>query len=88
MVTFAVDAMGGDSAPADPIIGAFGAARENPDLRIKLVGIQNVLEKECAKLDGIPENISIVHAPEVVDMHESPVDALAAATGCWRVMRS
>ncbi len=76
MVTVAVDAMGGDSAPADPVIGAFGAVRANPQLKIKLVGIKDVLEKECGKLGGLPENISIVHAPEVVDMHESPVEAL------------
>lgn len=76
MVTVAVDAMGGDSAPADPVIGAFGAVRVNPRLKIKLVGIKDILEKECDKLGGPPENISIVHAPEVVDMHESPVEAL------------
>ena len=76
MVTVAVDAMGGDSAPVDPVIGAFGAVRVNPQLRIKLVGVRNILERECEKLGGLPENISIVHAPEVVGMHESPVDAL------------
>ncbi len=45
MVTVAVDAMGGDSAPADPVIGAFGAVRANPQLKIKLVGIKDILEK-------------------------------------------
>lgn len=81
MVTVAVDAMGGDSAPADPVAGALAAARADPHVNIKLVGIQSVLEEECGRPDALPENVSIVDAPDVVDMHEAPVEALRRKKG-------
>lgn len=81
MITVAVDAMGGDSAPIEPVAGACGAARVNPQIRIKLVGDQSVIEKECSRAGSLPDNVSIVHAPEVVDMHESPVEALRRKKG-------
>ncbi len=68
--------MGGDSAPADPVRGARAAACARSDLSIILVGIKDVLEEECSRNGGLPGNVSIVHAPEFVEMNESPVDAL------------
>ncbi len=69
----ALDAMGGDYAPAVNIGGAIDALRYYPKLQhLYLVGDQAVLELECAKqgLDLTDSRISIVHAPETIGMSE------------------
>jgi len=69
----ALDAMGGDHAPAVNIGGAIDALRYYPKLQhLFLVGDQVVLTTECAKqgLDLSDPRVSIVHAPEVIGMAE------------------
>lgn len=69
----ALDAMGGDHAPAVNIGGAIQALRLYPKLgHLFLVGDQAALEAECAKqgLDLNNPRVSIVHAPEVIGMSE------------------
>ena len=65
----AVDAMGGDHAPVVVVEGAMAAAREF-GLEIILVGRQAEVQRELARhsTDGV--SISIVHAAEVIEMHE------------------
>jgi phosphate acyltransferase len=77
----AVDAMGGDNAPAEIVRGALRAATE---LRIPvlLVGRRELLETELARIEG-PETVSrarleIVDAREVVEMDEHPANAVRA----------
>ncbi len=67
----AIDAMGGDNAPANIVEGAILAAREFNAESI-LVGNQKVIERELKKhrISGLP--ISILHAPEKVEMDDSP----------------
>ena len=67
-ITVAVDAMGGDLAPGEIVAGAVLAADEL-DVRVLLVGIEDTI----APL--IPSGVSgveVVHATEVVAMHDSP----------------
>lgn len=73
-ITIAIDAMGGDFAPAHPVTGAVMAAREL-GVRILLVGRSDAIQTELCKHDisGLP--IDIQHATEVVSMDESPVTA-------------
>lgn len=69
----ALDAMGGDQAPAVNIGGAIDALRYYPKLtHLYLVGDENILKVECAKqgLDLSDPRVSIVHAPEVIGMSE------------------
>jgi len=69
----ALDAMGGDHAPAVNIGGALDALRFYPKLKhLFLVGDQAVLEAECKKhgLNLADPRVSIVHAPEVIGMAE------------------
>lgn len=71
----ALDAMGGDHAPAAVIEGAICASREfNSD--IVLVGRENVISEELKKYDIEKLSLSIKHASEVIEMHESPSIAL------------
>ncbi len=69
----ALDAMGGDHAPAVNIGGAIDALRYYPKLQhLFLVGDEEVLMAECAKqgLDLKDPRVSIMHAPEVIGMAE------------------
>lgn len=70
----AVDAMGGDYAPAEIVAGAVEAAKEE-NLKIILVGDKNVLEKELLKYDSC-KNITIHHASQVIKMDEEPATAV------------
>lgn len=71
----AVDAMGGDHAPAETVAGALLAIEEDKDLHILLVGDEEAIKKELG--DKInEERIEIHHAAQVVGMDESPKKAL------------
>ncbi len=77
----AVDAMGGDNAPAEVVRGALRAATER-DIPVLLVGRRELLETELARIEG-PETVSrarleIVDAREVVEMDEHPANAVRA----------
>ena len=68
----AVDAMGGDNAPGAVVEGAILAAREY-QIDILLVGQEEVIGKN---LSGHEQRISVIHAPQVIQMDESPIDAI------------
>lgn len=67
----ALDAVGGDHGPAPCIEGAVQAAKEL-DVEIILVGDETILKQECERLACHDSRISIRHASQVVEMHESP----------------
>ena len=67
----AIDAMGGDHAPEEIILGAVEAAGQLPEARLLLVGQRERLERP-----GLPPNIQIVHAAETVGMDEEAGRAL------------
>ena len=72
-----LDAMGGDNAPLAPVMGAVQAAKDF-GAQIVLIGkgeeILQVLREQG--LDTLPEGIEVVHADEVVDVHEDPAAAV------------
>jgi glycerol-3-phosphate acyltransferase PlsX len=75
----ALDAMGGDFAPASSIAGAVEALKKYADVEVILVGDQPRIEKELAHLDipsGVARRYSIHHASQVVDMGDSAIDAV------------
>ena len=74
MTTIAVDAMGGDHAPRAEVEGAILAAREL-GVQVLLVGQENAVRAELAKHShrGLP--LEVVHASEVITMHDSPTVA-------------
>jgi len=77
-VRIALDAMGGDYGPEELTRGAMLAAKQT-GLQVILVGNQQVLQAHVDRLrsDASGEsNLQIVHASEVVEMGESPVDAI------------
>jgi len=70
----ALDAMGGDNAPGAIVEGAVMAAREL-GVRVALVGRRDVIEQELARFTPRPESISVVDAPEIIEMDEAPAQA-------------
>jgi glycerol-3-phosphate acyltransferase PlsX len=73
----AVDAMGGDYAPAEIVAGAVKAARDNPAVtRLILVGDQDAVRKELEKHKPVPASIEVFHASEIITMEEAPAQAV------------
>src|SRR3954453_9058094 len=76
MVTIALDAMGGDNFPAPEIEGALQAVRAL-DVRVLLVGREELLKKELAKYPGWQQlPLEIRHASEQITMDDSAGKAL------------
>jgi glycerol-3-phosphate acyltransferase PlsX len=76
MITIAVDAMGGDNAPAEIIKGAVLAVGDKKDIKVVLTGDETVIRKELSEYNYDKERIEIVHAPEVITNCEAPVLAI------------
>lgn len=72
----ALDAMGGDNAPAEIVKGAINAVSSRNDIKVFLVGQEDVVKEELAKYSYPKEQIEIVHAEEVIEMAEPPVMAI------------
>lgn len=73
----AVDAMGGDFAPAEVVAGAVEAARQLPGLgALYLVGDEPAIRRELEKAGEVPDLLQIRHASQVVGMEESPAVAI------------
>jgi len=67
----AIDGMGGDHAPDEIVAGAIEAATQLPNARLLLVG-----QKDRLARPGMPANLEVIHATEVVGMEEEPARAL------------
>jgi phosphate acyltransferase len=74
-VIIAVDAMGGDQAPAAVVAGAVHAVAR-PNLEVALVGPEATVRAELARHGATPPGITVVDAPDVIAMDESPLAAL------------
>ncbi len=73
----AIDAMGGDYAPGEIIAGALEAKDLlDPGSELVLVGDEEAIKSHLIRLKAKPDTFRIFHAPEVIGMDESPVDAL------------
>ncbi|MBR1874671.1 MAG: phosphate acyltransferase PlsX [Eubacterium sp.] len=76
-VTVALDAMGGDYAPAETVKGAVEAVKEFGNIRVILVGRKDMIDPELGKYEDYPKDrISVVNATEIIDMGEVPTLAI------------
>ena len=64
-----LDAMGSDNHPIPDVAGAVQAAKEWGD-EIILVGRKEIVQSELDKHNAAALPITIVHAPEIIEMHE------------------
>jgi len=71
----ALDAMGGDNAPAATVHGAVWAAQDY-GVSVQLVGRPGIIEAELAKHNTDGLDLDIVPATEVIEMNEPPAAAV------------
>jgi len=76
-LTISIDVMGGDHGPEVTIPASLDCLKNNPNLKLILVGDETVVKQQLAKspLD-FKERLIIQHASECVAMDESPAKAL------------
>ena len=72
----ALDAMGGDYAPAVTIEGAIETVNDFEGIDVILVGDENSIKRELDSKRHLPNRISIKHASQVVGMDEAPAAAI------------
>ena len=74
----ALDAMGGDHAPQNPVEGAVQALRDFPDVEVIFVGDEAKIRAELGKHStaDIQSRFSFHHASQVVDMTDSGLDSV------------
>lgn len=68
----AIDAMGGDHAPKEIVLGAMKAIKSFPDLKIVLVGDEKKIKEHLQDTD----QIEIIHTEEVILGTDEPVRAV------------
>ena len=71
-----LDAMGGDNAPQEPVKAAVDAVKARDDIKVFLVGQQDIVNAELQKYEYPKDKIEVVDAPEVIEMAEPPVLAI------------
>lgn len=73
MIKIAIDAMGGDYAPKEQVLGAMRAIKEIDDIELVLYGDEDSIKKHLTD----DTRIKIVHAPYVIPMGEkNPIAAI------------
>ena len=76
MIKVAVDAMGGDNAPDEIIKGAVEAVSLREDIKVFLVGKEELIREKLKAYSYKDEQVEIVNATEIIEMAEPPVAAI------------
>ncbi len=76
MITVAVDAMGGDNAPGEIVKGAVLAVQEKKDIKVILVGKEDVIKNTLSEYNYDEKQIEVVQADEIITNNEAPVLAI------------
>ncbi len=72
----ALDAMGGDNAPGEIVKGAIDAIHKRKDIKVFLVGQEDLIQNELKQYTYEKDQIEIVNATEVIETAEPPVMAI------------
>ncbi|MEZ4357133.1 MAG: phosphate acyltransferase PlsX [Eubacteriales bacterium] len=71
-----LDAFGGDNAPKAIVEGAVQAVNAYSDIKVILTGKEELIKEELALYNYDRSKIQVVNATQVIDMAESPVEAI------------
>jgi len=71
-----VDAMGGDYAPQNAVIGAIEASMENPGFDLFLVGKEKEILRVITDKNLSFDNSRIINAEEIIEMGDTPTEAI------------
>ena len=72
----AVDAMGGDNAPYEIVVGALDAVKGNPDITVVLVGKEDEINRIIDEKTKDRTGIEVVNATEVIEFDDVPTKAV------------
>lgn len=73
-----IDILGGDRAPESPLAGVCLAYDSLPSTtRLVLIGDEEQIRKDLANRKFDPAQVDIIHATEIIGMHEHPVKAFS-----------
>ena len=76
-ITIALDVMSGDNGPAPAILGSIKALQSIDDLRVDLVGDQDIINQALQSIDmSLRERITIIHTKEFIKMDEDILSAI------------
>lgn len=76
-MTVGLDMMGGDYAPLEAVKGVkYWLSGNDKPVNLLLIGDEPTISKLLAEQDVPSDHITIVHAEEIIDMHEHPTKAL------------
>ena len=78
MIRIGLDMMGGDFAPLEAVKGAelFFAEKKNEKIHLLMIGDADKISAQLPGHDIPADAYTIVHAPEIIEMHEHPTKAL------------
>ena len=76
MIKIALDAMGGDNAPDEIIKGAMEAVGLREDIKVFLVGKEELIREKLKAYSYREPQIEVVNATEVIETAEPPVAAI------------
>ncbi|HEY0060110.1 MAG TPA: phosphate acyltransferase PlsX [Flavisolibacter sp.] len=71
-----LDMMGGDFAPAEAMAGIHEYAQTDPSVTLLLIGDATEIDKLLSVQPELKDRLQVVHAPQVIGMHEHPIKAL------------
>ncbi|HLG38081.1 MAG TPA: phosphate acyltransferase PlsX [Chitinophagaceae bacterium] len=76
-MTIAIDMMGGDFAPAEAVKGVLQyLTLEKSSMSLALIGDKAALDKLLSENKVPADHLKIIHADQVIEMHEHPTKAL------------
>ena len=76
-ITIALDVMSGDNGPVPAILGSIKALQTIDNLRVDLVGDQEIIEQNLENIDiSSKERITIIHTKEFIKMDDDILGAI------------
>ena len=75
-VVVALDAMGGDYAPEQTVKGAVNAVNPSDEIKVLLVGKEELIQEELKKYEYDSRLIDVVNATEIIEMGDVPTAAV------------
>ena len=76
MVRVAVDAMGGDNAPAEVVKGCLAALEKSPDTEVLAVGKEEMIREVLKGQKYDEKRFTIVNATQVIETGDAPVASI------------
>lgn len=76
MTKIVLDVMGGDNSPYAMVQGAVNAVNTSSELLVFMIGPEDQINEELLQYDYPRNQIEVIHAPEVISCHETPLEAI------------